>query len=193
MTLKTLLTMAALGGLAAPALAEPVEYEMDPDHTHIGLTWNHLGFSETRARFDIFEGRLILDEEDPARSRVEVTIPIDSLNTNSARLDEHLLGPDFFDVGTWPNARFTSTKVEPTGETTARVHGDLALHGVTLPVVLDVRLNKIDKHPMSGKRAAGFTAETVIRRSEFGIGGYVPAVSDEIRLFISTEAMLAED
>lgn len=185
--------MAALGGLVAPALAEPVEYEMDPQHTHIGLTWNHLGFSETRARFDLFEGRLILDEENPANSRVEVTIPVDSLNSNVARLDEHLLGPDFFDVGTYPHARFTSTKVEPTGESTARVHGDLALHGMIRPVVLEVRLNKIGNHPMSGKRAAGFTAETVIRRSEFGIGGYVPAVSDEVHLFISTEAAIAED
>lgn len=188
MLTRTMLTIATLATLAAPALAEPVEYAMDPQHTHIGLTWNHLGFSETRARFDLFEGRLILDEEDPTRSRVEVTIPIDSLNTNVARLDEELFGPEFFDLATFANARFTSTEVVMTGEATADVHGDLSIRGITRPVVLAVRLNRLADHPMSGKRAAGFTAEAVIRRSDFGITKFVPMVSDEVRLFISTEA-----
>ena len=98
--------------LAHSALAAPVEYVMDKDHTHIGMTWNHLGFSDFRARFDDFDGTLVLDAEAPENSRVEVTIPIDSIDTRVPRLDEHLESADFFDVAKFPTASFRSTRVD---------------------------------------------------------------------------------
>ncbi|RMD88018.1 MAG: polyisoprenoid-binding protein [Alphaproteobacteria bacterium] len=173
---------------AAAVSAAPVEYVMDKAHTHIGLTWNHLGFSDFRARFRDFDGTLVLDPEAPENSRVEVTIPLDSIDTNVPRLDEHLKSADFFDVAKYPVATFRSTRIERTGEKTARLHGELTLHGVTRPVVLDVRLNGMGEHPLTHKPSVGFTAEGVVKRSEFGLTAYVPMVSDEVHLFISTEA-----
>ncbi len=174
--------------LAHSALAAPVEYVMDKDHTHIGMTWNHLGFSDFRARFDDFDGTLVLDAEAPENSRVEVTIPIDSIDTRVPRLDEHLESADFFDVAKFPTASFRSTRVDVIGERVARLHGDLTIRGITRPVVLQVQLNKMGEHPLTHKQAVGFTAEGVIKRSEFGLTAYVPLVSDEVHLFISTEA-----
>ncbi|GGO09097.1 hypothetical protein GCM10007972_10280 [Iodidimonas muriae] len=177
----------------APALeAAPEAFVFDKAHTHIGLTWNHVGFSETRARFGDFAGELVLDEENPEASTLNVTIPINSLDTGIEKLDGHLLSADFFDAATYPEATFTSTKIDRTGDSTAKVYGDLTIHGVTKPVVLDVTLNKLDTHPMSGKKAAGFNAKTTINRSEFGIGQYVPMVSDAVEIFISTETSVAK-
>ncbi len=174
--------------LVGTAVAAPVEYVMDKDHTHIGMTWNHLGFSDFRARFDDFDGTLVLDAEAPENSRVEVTIPIASINTHVPRLDEHLKSADFFDVAKFPTASFRSTRVDLIGERVARLHGDLTIHDITRPVVLQVRLNKMGEHPLTHKQAVGFSAEGVIKRSEFGLSAYVPLVSDEVHLFISTEA-----
>ncbi|GER08032.1 hypothetical protein JCM17843_23420 [Kordiimonadales bacterium JCM 17843] len=105
------------------------------------------GFSETRARFGDFAGELVLDEENPEASTLNVTIPINSLDTGIEKLDGHLLSADFFDAATYPEATFTSTKIDRTGDSTAKVYGDLTIHGVTKPVVLDVTLNKLDTHP----------------------------------------------
>lgn len=188
MKLATLLAGAALLASVSIANAAPEAFALDKTHTHIGLTWNHLGFSQTRARFTDFTGSLVLDEAQPENSSLEVTIPIASLDTNVEKLDNHLQSADFFDAGKFPTATFKSTAIELVGDDKARVTGDLTIKGVTKPAVLHVHLNKLDKHPMSGKRAAGFTATTVIKRSDYGITQYVPMVSDEIELFISTEA-----
>ncbi|GAB4575728.1 MAG: YceI family protein [Rhodothalassiaceae bacterium] len=178
---------AAFYGLLAHAAAAPESFAFDKAHSHIGLSWNHLGFSETHARFADFDGKLLLDEADPANSSLEVTIPITSLETGVEKLDAHLMSPDFFDADTFPTAHFKSTAIEIVGEGRAKVTGDLTIKGVTKPVTLDVTLNKLDKHPMTGRKAAGFNASTVIKRSDFGISGYVPMVSDEVTIVISTE------
>ena len=119
-----------------------------------------------------------------------VTIPVDSIDTGVAKLDAHLKSPDFFDAAKFPMATFKSTRVERAGEHGLKVTGDLTLHGVTKPVVLDVVVNKIGPHPMAGRAAAGFDATATIKRSDFGISNYVPNVSDEIELSVSTEAMV---
>ncbi len=177
---------------ANPANAEPQEYIFDKDHSHIGMTWNHLGFSDFRARFADFAGSLVLDEDAPENSTLMITIPIASIDTGVEVFDGHLQGENFFNATEHPNATFKSTRVEQSGENTAKVHGDLTIRGVTKPVVLDVVLNKIGDHPMSGKKAAGFTATTQVDRSAFGIDYAVPAVSDRIDIFISTEVSVAD-
>ncbi|GAK33638.1 polyisoprenoid-binding protein [Iodidimonas nitroreducens] len=194
--MKTLMMAAGaallMTGASASVQAAPETFEFDEAHTHIGLAWNHLGFSETRARFADFEGALILDQDNPANSSLSVTIPISSLDTGLKKFDDHLKSADFFDAATYPEATFKSTKIELDGDKAAKVHGDLTIHGVTKPVVLDVTLNQLGKHPMNGKTHAGFTATTKIKRSDFGINQYVPMVSDDVEIFISTEASKAE-
>ena len=175
---------------AGSATAAPVRYDLDPNHTRIDFSWTHFGFSHPMGRFDRFDGDFRFDPADPTKSSVTVTIPIDSIDTGVAKLDAHLKTDEFFDVAKYPTATFKSTRVERSGEHGLKVTGDLTLHGVTKPVVLDVTVNKVGRHPMAGRDAAGFDASATIKRSDFGISNYVPNVSDEIRLSISTEAMV---
>ncbi|GGA87139.1 hypothetical protein GCM10011521_26970 [Arenimonas soli] len=184
----------ALAGLFAlatlPALAADT-YTIDPTHTQVEFTYSHFGFSNITGRFDKVESQFAFDAADPTRSSVTVTIPVDSISTGVEKLDGHLLSADFFDAETYPTATFTSTGVTVAGEGKLAVAGDLTIHGVTRPVVMDVTINKVGEHPMSKKPAAGFDASIDIKRSEFGVGGYAPAVSDEVRIEITVEAQKA--
>ncbi|MCB1782512.1 MAG: polyisoprenoid-binding protein [Alphaproteobacteria bacterium] len=173
----------------SPAHAEAQTYTLDPTHTAITFHIDHFGFSKPSGKFMDVSGQVVLDEENPAASSVSVTIPVADVNTGVAKLDEHLKTADFFDVAQFPTAEFKSTSVELTGESTAKVHGDLTLHGVTKPVTLDVTLNKLAEN-MFKKQTAGFTASTTIKRSDFGITTYLPNLGDEIALNIESEANL---
>jgi len=117
-----------------------------------------------------------------------VTLPLADLDTHVPALDEHLKKPDFLDAGKYPTVTFKSTKVQPLGGHKFKVTGDLTVHGVTRPVVLAATLNKIGPHPMSKAQSIGFDATASIKRSDFGVGAYVPSVSDEITIRITTEA-----
>ena len=97
----------------------------------------------------IGEGTLVFDEPHPAKSSVEVTLPLANLDTHVSALDEHLKKPDFFDADKYPVVTFKSTRVQPLGGNKFKVTGDLTVHGVTKPVVLDATLNKVGMHPMT--------------------------------------------
>lgn len=185
----TVRLMALTAILATPSLsAEAAEtYKLDASHTAIVWHVNHFGFSTPSGKFMNVDGEVTLDEANPSASSVKVTIQMADVNSGVAKLDEHLKAPDFFDVAQYPTATFASTNVEVTGKDTAKVTGDLTLHGVTKPVVLDVKLNKIGEN-MKKLKTAGFTASTVIKRSDFGISTYVPMLGDEVTLNIESEA-----
>ena len=178
----------ALLSVSAPAFAADT-YKLDDTHTSVTFQWTHFGFSHPSGKFMNAVGSVTLDDATPANSSVEVSFAIAGINTGVAKLDEHLKGADFFDAAKFPTATFKSTKVAQTSATTADVTGDLTIHGVTKPVTLKVTLNKKDVHPMMKKVDAGFTATGTINRSDFGIGNYVPAVSDQIDLYIEAEAI----
>ena len=162
-------------------------YTLDPNHTAILWHVNHFGFSTPSGKFMSAKGTVTLDEANPAASSVSVTIAIDGMNSGIPKLDEHLKSPDFFDVAKFPTAYFVSKKIEVTGKNTAKVEGDLTLHGVTKSVILDVTLNKIGENMMKLK-TAGFSASTILKRSEFGMTAYVPNLGDEVKLEIESEA-----
>ncbi|MFP1130846.1 YceI family protein [Asticcacaulis sp. W401b] len=184
---STLIAVALFAGSLTPAFAAPETYALEATHTEVVFSWTHFGFSKPTAKFMNAVGTLVLDEAAPANSSVEVSFAIDGLNTGVAALDEHLKKPDFFDAAKYPTATFKSTKVDVTGKDTANVTGNLTIHGVTKPVTLAVKLNKIGAN-MKGVKTAGFSATGQIKRSDFGMGAYVPAVSDEIDLVITAEA-----
>ena len=194
--MKTLVsTVAAIAVLlgATGAMAAPVTYQFDPDHSQVVFEYTHMGFSTSTGIINGVTGTLVLDAENPAASTVEATIPMAGLRTVAEALDGHLFGPDFFNTDKAAAvATFKSTKVEPEGDKEAKVTGDLILNGVTKQVVLDVDLNQIAAHPMTGKEAAGFDAETEIKRSEFNLGQFAPAVEDEVEISISIEAVKAK-
>lgn len=181
-----LLTGLSVTGVTSSATAAET-YKLDPNHTAVIWHVNHFGFSTPSGKFMSVDGEVTLDEANPAASSVKAVIQIAGINSGVAKLDEHLKTPDFFDAAKFPTATFISKRVDLTGKDQAKVAGDLTLHGVTKPVVLDVKLNKIGENMMKLK-TAGFTASTVIKRSEFGMSAYVPNVGDEVRIDIETEA-----
>ncbi|HET6555157.1 MAG TPA: YceI family protein [Dyella sp.] len=180
--------IAGLLGAAFTAQAAPVTYKMDPGHTMVLFSWNHFGFSNPTANLGVGEGTLVFDEKDPAKSSVDVTLPLSDLDTHVSKLDEHLKKADFFDADKYPSITFKSTKVQAVGGNKFKVTGDLTVHGVTKPVVLDATLNKSGEHPMMKTQTVGFDATATLKRSDFGVGAYVPNVSDEIKVRITTEA-----
>ena len=164
-------------------------YTLEPDYTQGVLRWDHLGFSSPAAQFSQAEGTLEFDSANPTMSSVKVTIPLESLHTGVPELDEQLRSKDFFDTSRFPTATFTSTRVEKDSATgQLKVTGDLSMHGVTKPVVLDVRLTKIGANVRTNVPTLGFDATATLKRTDFGLGHFVPLVSDEIQVRIGCEA-----
>ncbi|WP_304616483.1 YceI family protein [Paracoccus sp. (in: a-proteobacteria)] len=187
-------TMTAGIALAATAaLAEPQTYQFDTSHSQIMFSYDHLGFSTTMGMFGDITGTIVFDAEDPAASSVEASFPVASLMTGYADRDEHFLSADFFgSEAAAPEVTFTSTSIEVTGENTALISGDLTLNGVTREVVLDTVLNGQGDHPMMNRPWIGFDATATVLRSDFNMGMFAPAVSDEVEIRISVEAMQPE-
>jgi polyisoprenoid-binding protein YceI len=168
-------------------------YTLEPDYTQGVFRWDHLGFSSPAAQFAQGEGTLEFDQADPNRSSVNVTIPLGSLNTGVPALDDHFRSKDFFETAKFPTATFKSTKVEKGAATDKlKVTGDLSLHGVTKPVTLDVTVIKVGTNPRNNLPTVGFDAMTSLKRSDFGLGKYVPQVGDEIRMHITSQAVEAK-
>jgi len=190
---------------AAPAQAVPPadapagEYTMDLQHSSVNFRVSHMGLSRYTARFTKAEGKLAFDPANPAAQSVMATIDAGSLQTNypePQKLDfDAQVEKEFLDTAKFPTITFKSTKVEPTGERTAKVTGDLTLHGVTKPVTLEATFNggyKAGSMDPMGARI-GFSAHGTFKRSDFGIGYGIPApgttlgVGDEVEVAIEAE------
>ncbi len=172
-------------GTAAPAFAADT-YKLDANHTAVTFQWTHFGFSHQSGKFMNPTGSVTLDQADPAKSSVEVSFKIADINTGVPALDKEFQEANWFDAAKYPTATFKSTKVEVTGKDTAKVTGDLTIHGITKPLTLDVKLNQVGQE--MGKATAGFSATGSINRSDFGLKVLVPSVSDKIDLTIEAEA-----
>ena len=162
-------------------------YELENTHGYITFSYSHLGFSTPHVGFNSFDVSLEANSEDPTQSQVSVTIDAASIDSRVAEFDEHLVGPDYFDVANHPDITFTSTGMVATGENTFDVTGDLTVKGVTKPVTLAATINKAADHPMRGVPTIGLSATGTVSRTELGLGKFVPAVGDEVTLFITVE------
>lgn len=174
---------------ASAAFAAAEKYNLDPSHSQIVFSYNHLGFSTTYGMFSGFDGEIMFDQEDPAASSVSVSFPASTMLTGWEKRLQHFMSPDFFDNS---DVSFVSTSIEVTGEATAIITGDLSIHGVTKSVDLDAQLTTAMDHPMEAKPWAGFNATTTVLRSDFGMGAFAPYVGDEVTVMISIEAGKAE-
>lgn len=191
-SILALLSIALLGLLSAPAFGATQKFALDPFHTQVRITWNHFGFSNPGATFDINKGTLIWNSDNPSQSSVKVTIPVASVHSQVPVLDKKLKH-DFFEADKYPTITFESTNVNRIGKSDHyRIKGKLTLHGVTQPVTLRATLNKIGEHPMLHAPAIGFDATATIQRSEFGMGAYIPMVSDQVTIHITVEAIAPE-
>jgi polyisoprenoid-binding protein YceI len=174
------------------ALADVETYHFDKPHTQIIFFVDHLGFAKSSGKFLDYSGEITFDRGQPENSKADVVIQTASLDMGDAKWDEHLTSPDFFNVGKFPTMEFKSTGIEITGENLAAITGDLTLLGVTKPVVLDVTFNKCDKHPFGTEYHCGFSAATLINRSDWGMSYGLPMVGDEVEIRIEVEAVRDE-
>lgn len=179
---------AVLAVAASPAQA--LSFEIDDAHTDVVFSLDHLGYSKVFGSFADVGGRFTFDPDDPEAASVNLTIQAASVDTNHKKRDEHLRSPDFLNTREFPTITFESTDVETTGKNTAKVTGDLTLHGQTHPVTLAVTFNKMAPHPMpqyDDMLTAGFSARGTIARSRWGVGKFAPDVGDEMKLYIEVE------
>lgn len=190
--MKTFALAAALAVAATTGMAAPEKYTLDPSHSQIMFSYEHLGFSTTYGLFSGFEGEITFDQEEPEASSVTVSFPAKSMLTGWEQRFEHFMTEDFFGAEENETVTFASTGIELTGEKTAKITGDLTMNGITKPVVLDAVLNQAGMHPQANAPWAGFSATTTVLRSDFDMGMFAPYVSDEVKVNISIEAQKAE-
>lgn len=194
--MKTLSAIAvALVLTAAPALAQDMPgkadvtrvtagtYKVDPNHTQVAWSVDHMGFSTLFGMFGQPSGTLTIDPKEPAKAELAVTFPMTGLTVTSDKFATHLASAEFLDAAKFPTATFKSRTVVPSGEK-ATIEGDLTLRGVTKPVVLTASFHGAGINPMSKAETIGFSATTKLKRSDFGLGAFVPAVSDEVEVTI---------
>jgi polyisoprenoid-binding protein YceI len=184
---RTLAASIVAASFAIGGLARADTYVFDKGHTEIRFAWSHFGVSKMSGMVMDYDGKLSFDTAAPEKSALEVTAKTDSLWTHVDKLTQHLKSPDFFDAAKHPEISFKTTRVEKTGEKSGRITGNFTLKGVTKPVTFDVKLVYQGPHPMSKKPTVGFSATTTIKRSEFNLGAYAPAISDDIELTVNTE------
>ncbi len=169
------------------------DYTLDPEHSYLSFSFDHMGFSTTHARFDQVAATLNFNSLTPGQASLSITLNMASVNTNVAKFDELLRSDDFFDVEKFPEATFLSDAVYFTSDTTAEVPGTLTLHGVSQKVVFYVTFRGAGKNWISGKYTLGFSAKAVVNRSAFGLKNLLALTGDEVTIEIDAEFNLLED
>lgn len=193
-TWRASIALAFLGLVAAAAAARADTWNIDPAHTTVEFSVRHMMISNVKGQFEKLSGTISANGSDPNSVQISAVIDATSINTRVEKRDAHLKSAAFLDVDKYPTITFKSTKVEPDGSNKWKVTGDLTLHGVTKPVVLEVETTAPIKDP-SGKTRAGASATTKIDRKDFGVlwnkpmeaGGVL--VGDEVAISIEVEAV----
>jgi len=163
-------------------------YKLDKTHASILFKIGHQGFSSYVGRWENFDASFDLDEANPEAASLTASIDMTSLDIANEAFATELMGPEWFDAAQFPQATFTSTGIQRTGETTARVTGDLTLHGQIAPVTLDVTFNGTGRDLLRGNKVVmGFSATGTIDRTDFGVSKYAGAVPNEVTLEIEAE------
>lgn len=185
-----LLGLAASLGLAqaegtAPIKVESGTYKVEPGHTQVVFSLLHFGFTHYSGLFSDVSGTLTLNSAHPAASKLEVSIPVSSVQTTSDKLTAELKEADWFDAAKYPTATFVSTQVTPDGKGGATITGNFTLHGVTKPITLQAHYVGSGVNPMDKAYTVGFQATGVIKRGDYGVKTYVPMVGDDVALTIA--------
>lgn len=169
-----------------------MRWTLDPAHTQIGFSIQHMGVTFVAGRFTRFSGRFVIDENEPDRSSFAVTLDVDSVTTDNVERDTRLRSPDFFDAGRWPTIAYHSDIITPLGFDTFNVEGELTIRGITRPARLSVKLGGVTVDP-EGYRRAGFSARGHIDREEYGLIWNQPledggvALGSRVRMEIEAE------
>jgi polyisoprenoid-binding protein YceI len=180
--IATTLVLAA----STAALAAPVSYIPNANHTFVRFSYDHMGFTTQESRFDKITGTVTLDAA-AKTGAVDLVIDTKSVDTGSDLFNGHIQGPDFLDTTQFPTATFKSTAVKFDGDKPVSIQGQLTLKGVTKPVTLTVTSFK-HAPDMMKKDSIGANATVTIKRSDFKMSKYVPMVGDDVTLTIAIEA-----
>jgi polyisoprenoid-binding protein YceI len=170
-------------GAASSVMAQ--DYAVDPPHAGINFKIAHLGLSWIQGRFDEFGGNFTIDMASPEKTSFALSINPASIDTNNQKRDEHLRGPDFLNVKQFAAMNFKSTAVRPTKDG-YEVTGDFTMHGVTKSITVDLVGGRTAESP-KGVMRTGFSSEFVLKRSDFGIDKFTPAVGERIYVAVSFE------
>ncbi|MCR9280013.1 MAG: YceI family protein [Pseudomonadaceae bacterium] len=195
---RALATFAVTAGmLIAPLASANIgvpsgTYVLEATHAYITFSYQHLGFSTPHVGFNSFDVTVELDSDNPANSSLGVSIDAASIDSRVDEFDEHLRGDKFFDVEAHPRITFAATSIEMGEGNTAMITGDLTIKGITKSVTLEATLNKAANHPMRKVPTLGISALGKLQRSDWDLGAYAPAVSDEVDLFITAELIKQE-
>ena len=172
-----------------PALATAADtYEIEPIHTQILFFVDHFGFSKSQGEFLEFEGQISLDKRKLENTRVDLTIYTSSIDMDDLKWNKKMLGKDYFNAEVYPTMEFESTRIEMTGETTAKVFGMLTLLGNARQIELDMKLNKTGINIATGRKTAGFSGRAVLYRSDFGMNTHLKYIGDEVEIRLEVEA-----
>ena len=179
--------------LAAKALeVKAGRYRLDPAHGKISWSVNHLGFSTYMGLFGGVAADLTLDPKDVSKIALTATVDTSTVDTLNPKLNAELVSESWFDSKKFPQATFKSTKVMVTGPQTARIDGDLTLHGKTFPIVVSATFNNAGVDPVDKQYTVGFDGASIVRRSTFGVSQYVPLVADNVTLRLEGEFKLVQ-
>lgn len=173
--------------LALPAAAAVENYTIESNHTYPSFKAPHLGISFWRGKFTKTTGKVTLDRT-AKTGTVDITIDATTIDFGHAKMNEHAMGPEFFDTGKYPTIAY-SGKLVFDGDTPKSVDGNLTLHGVTRPVKLDIASFKCITHPMFKKEDCGADASAEFNRSDFGITKYGDGDAGKVWIEIQVEAL----
>jgi polyisoprenoid-binding protein YceI len=158
-------------------------FKIDPVHSSVVFSVMYLGVSNFYGRFNDVSGTVVLDKADPSKSSVELTIPVESVDTHNEKRDQVLRSPDFFNAKQFPVMAFKSKQVESSGDT-YKVTGDFTLHGVTKPLTLEIKKGGEGKG-MEGEIRGGGETRFTIKRSDYGMNFMQGPLGDEINIVVS--------
>ena len=187
--MKNALPVAMLALMTGSAIAAPVKYDVDPNHTYPSFEADHFGgLSVWRGKFDKSSGTIVLDK-DKSAGTVEITVDAASVDFGMPKLNEHAKSPEIFDVAKFPTATYKGTLTKFRDGVPTEVEGQFTLHGVTKPLTLTINQFKCMISPMTKKEVCGADATGTFNRSDYGVSfGDKYGFKQEVKLQIQVEA-----
>jgi polyisoprenoid-binding protein YceI len=180
---KWLATLGLVAALALPSLAAPTQWTIDPTHSTADFAVTHLEVSDVEGTFNKITGSATIDDADLSKSHVTASIDMSSVDTGIQMRDDDLKSNDFFNVPAYPTMTFQSTKIWKTGDATAKMTGNLTLHGITKEVTFDV---KLPTPPAAADRRTA-EATTTISRKSFAVGPDSTLIGDDVSITLEIQ------
>lgn len=162
-------------------------YAVDKTHAYLTFSYLHQGLSYPLIRATALDGELVLDASDLSNSRTAIAVEVESIRSNTDYFDKELASAKFFNAAKFPHITFVSERYDATSETEGQLHGLVTVRGITQPLLLNVRINGAMENPITNKPVIGFSASGRLKRSDFELDRFIPAVADQVDIAIEVE------